>query len=215
MTKHLPRQSLDKCMRHLNQFHVAGGAKAGLDVQGAKGSEKAPGGTPSGPPTGDLSSPTESLGAVDGNRNDANRPRVRFSKPAIIQVLNWKRENRAMNHAPRPLAPGAAELGVRHFGASGRWVAPHHSLRLLTSAYKPRGVPIGALTTVTRGSLENPCVDPRTSREDNPDQPSLSQGVGQGHKRHCDKNTCHIESTCSPEDWPGSTGKGAGAPLGP
>ena len=42
MTKHLPRQSLDKCMRHLNQFHVTGTAKVGLDVQGTKCAEKRP-----------------------------------------------------------------------------------------------------------------------------------------------------------------------------
>ena len=34
MTKHLPRLSLDKCMRQLNQHHAQGRAKAGLDVQG-------------------------------------------------------------------------------------------------------------------------------------------------------------------------------------
>ena len=31
-TKHRSRQSLDKCVSHLNQFHVKGRAKAGLDV---------------------------------------------------------------------------------------------------------------------------------------------------------------------------------------
>ena len=34
MTKHLPRLSLDKCMRQLNQHHSQGRAQAGLDVQG-------------------------------------------------------------------------------------------------------------------------------------------------------------------------------------
>ena len=35
MMKHLPRLSLDKCMRQLNQHHAQGRAMAGLDVQGA------------------------------------------------------------------------------------------------------------------------------------------------------------------------------------
>ena len=35
MTKHLARQSLDKCMRQLNQHRAVGRARAGLDVQGA------------------------------------------------------------------------------------------------------------------------------------------------------------------------------------
>merc|ERR1712078_313662 len=35
MTKHLARQSLDKCMKQLNQDRAAGRARAGLDVQGA------------------------------------------------------------------------------------------------------------------------------------------------------------------------------------
>ena len=34
MTKHLPRQPLDKCMGQLNQHRARGRAKAGLDVQG-------------------------------------------------------------------------------------------------------------------------------------------------------------------------------------
>ena len=34
MTKHLPRQPLDKCMGQLNQTRAQGRAKAGLDVQG-------------------------------------------------------------------------------------------------------------------------------------------------------------------------------------
>ena len=34
MTKHLPRLSLDNCMRQLNQHHAHVRAKAGLDVQG-------------------------------------------------------------------------------------------------------------------------------------------------------------------------------------
>ena len=34
MTKHLPRLSLDKCMKQLSQHHSHGRAKAGLDVQG-------------------------------------------------------------------------------------------------------------------------------------------------------------------------------------
>ena len=33
MTKHLPRQPLDKCMGQLNQTRAQGQAKAGLDVQ--------------------------------------------------------------------------------------------------------------------------------------------------------------------------------------
>ena len=93
MTKHLPRQSLDKCMRHLNQFHVTGRAKAGLDVQGTKGSEKTPGAAPSGPPKGDLSGPTESLRAAHANSEEPLLHRVRFSDPVVIQVPNWKRDN--------------------------------------------------------------------------------------------------------------------------
>ncbi|MDA8583667.1 hypothetical protein N9L68_05520 [bacterium] len=42
MTNHLPRQPLDKCKGHLNQFHLAGRAKAGFDVQGNKKSDAKP-----------------------------------------------------------------------------------------------------------------------------------------------------------------------------
>ena len=36
MTKHLARQSLDKCMRQLNQHRAVGRARARLDVQGVR-----------------------------------------------------------------------------------------------------------------------------------------------------------------------------------
>ena len=52
MTKHLPRQPLDKCMGQLNQTRAQGRAKAGLDVQG-KGQTR--------------SDPTYSLGAEVGD----------------------------------------------------------------------------------------------------------------------------------------------------
>lgn len=46
MTNHLARTPLDKCMSHLNHFHVKGRAKAGLDVQGSKVARDGPGGAP-------------------------------------------------------------------------------------------------------------------------------------------------------------------------
>ena len=59
MTKHLARQSLDKCMRQLNQHRAVGRARAGLDVQGAGKStaDKKPEAEPTcipGEPVGDV-----------------------------------------------------------------------------------------------------------------------------------------------------------------
>ena len=103
MTKHLARQSLDKCMRHLNQCHVTRRAKAGLDVQGSKSAEKRPGGAPSGPRGISLSTPAESIGAVNANDEKALPQCVKFGEPIIIQVPNWKQDTKAMRHNPPPV----------------------------------------------------------------------------------------------------------------
>ena len=64
MTTHIARQSLGKCMRHLNQFHVTGRAKARLDVQGSKRSEDMPGGALGGSPGGCVGAPGDKLVAA-------------------------------------------------------------------------------------------------------------------------------------------------------
>ena len=63
MTKHLPRQPLDKCMGQLNQTRAQGRAKAGLDVQGK----------------GQIGSdPTPSPGAEVGNDTGPAQPKDRM-----------------------------------------------------------------------------------------------------------------------------------------
>ena len=49
MTKHLARQPLDKCMRHLNQHRATGRAKTGLQIQGAGSAKTNSTGSPSAP----------------------------------------------------------------------------------------------------------------------------------------------------------------------
>ena len=51
MTKHLPRQALDKCMGRLSEYQLAWQAKAGFDAQGNKTSETKLGGAPGEPPS--------------------------------------------------------------------------------------------------------------------------------------------------------------------
>ena len=66
MTKHLARQSLDKCMRQLNQHRAVGRARAGLDVQGARKStaDKRPEAEPT-------PSPGAEVGDAEGRVEDA------------------------------------------------------------------------------------------------------------------------------------------------
>ena len=61
MTKHLARQSLDKCMRQLNQHRAVGRTRAGLDVQGAKKST-----TDKRPEAEPTSNPGVEVGDADG-----------------------------------------------------------------------------------------------------------------------------------------------------
>ena len=77
MTKHLPRQSLEKCMSHLNQYHVKGRAKSGLDVQGSKSAEKRSGVAHGGPPE---VSPSTSVEAVCTVTADEMRVPIRSIK---------------------------------------------------------------------------------------------------------------------------------------
>ena len=82
MTKHLPRQPLDKCMKQLNQHRAQGCAQAGLVVQGE--------GTVS-------TDPIPSFGAGVGEVADPNKPNT--------QMPSAGKPNRAGNHNPRALAP--------------------------------------------------------------------------------------------------------------
>ena len=102
MTKHLARGPLDKCMGHLNQSHVKGRFKAGLDVQGSKGTVEGKGGTPSGPPAADLDVPAEALSVSNTDHEGAIERRVRFGETNSISVHNWKNENKALRHTPTP-----------------------------------------------------------------------------------------------------------------
>ena len=58
MTKHLARQSLDKCMLQLNQHRTVGRAKAGLDIQGKGKTTVSTGSSPS-------AEPCLAIGALD------------------------------------------------------------------------------------------------------------------------------------------------------
>ena len=77
MTKHLPRQPLDKCMGQLNQKRAQGQAKAGLDVQGkgSTGSDPTP-------------SPSAGVGEDAGLTQSNNQsPTVGKSKCASVGVI--------------------------------------------------------------------------------------------------------------------------------
>ena len=66
MTKHLARQSLDKCMKQLNQHRAVGRARAGLDVQGAGKS------TAGKRPEAELTSnPSVDVGALKGRESSS------------------------------------------------------------------------------------------------------------------------------------------------
>ena len=72
MTKHLARQSLDKCMRQLNQHRAVGRARAGLDVQddGKSTTDKRPEAEPTPTPGGGVG---EAEGRVDSRTESSSR----------------------------------------------------------------------------------------------------------------------------------------------
>ena len=189
MTKHLARQPLDKCMLQLNQHRATGRAKTGLQVQGTGGTKAKPTGSP-GAPVG---------GAKGREKSEELLRSVRFQPATIIEVPSWKDLTGGMNYCPqgshhRTLYVGAnnreylkargPSRGHSHLGVDpGRPAGGGKSLAPVRR--QESGTRLSSLQVCTVGPSQAPG---RPVADEQPDQATLFQDGGQGHKRRGAEN---------------------------
>ena len=127
MTKHLPRQPLDKCMGQLNQTRSQGRAKAGLDVQGKgqTGSDPTP-------------SPGAEVGEDTGPAQPSNRmrPEQNTHESPHSAAKNLSDSLQRSNRSPSGGKTKCASVGVIKSAGAGTLLC---SLRVCTSgpSYAP------------------------------------------------------------------------------
>ena len=170
MTKHLARQSLDKCMRQLNQHRAVGRARAGLDVQGAR------------KPTVDKrpeAEPTPSLGAEVGDAEGR---------------VDSRTESTSRTSAPPDLVSPGAESAQR--GAEGQSTRPASKRQAgrIKEARDPTkdrpGMRLNSFricSTSTGSPSQTQCRQHKVAEEYRGDT-AIFQSGGQRHKRHVAEN---------------------------